>query len=216
MKKLALIPFVGIIISSCTKDSITGNGPVIAETRSLSHFTEVSVSGSTDVYITYGSSFKVEVKGYSNLLPYFDTRLVNNTLYLGYEPGVNVHNDNTEVFITMPLIKSLTTEGSGNINTSGQFDYTTEFRARVSGSGSIRFSQGQAQNFNARIEGSGNIHAFGLEAADAVITTLGSGNTEIKALNTLKVKITGSGNVYYRGVPSITADITGSGVVRPG
>lgn len=216
MKKLALILCAGILISSCSKDRITGNGPVVTETRSISNFNEVSVSGSTDVFITYGNNFKVEVKGHSNLLPYFESRLVGNTLYLGYGSDVNVHNDNTEVYITMPLIKSLTTEGSGDINTTGVFNNTTEFKARVSGSGSIRFSQAQAQSFNSRIEGSGHILAFGLEVADADITTAGSGNTEIKATNTLKVKITGSGSVYYRGTPTVTADITGSGVVRPG
>lgn len=215
MKKLVFLFSAGILMTSCSKEVIRGNGPVVTENRSLSNFTEVSVSGSTDVHITYGSSFKVEVKGHSNLLPHFESRLVNNTLYLGYEPGVNVHNDNTEVFITMPLIRSLATEGSGNINTTGQFDNTTEFKARVSGSGNIHFSQGNAQSFSAKIEGSGNIHAFGLQTADADINTTGSGNTEIKASNTLKVKITGSGSVYYRGTPTVTTDITGSGVVRP-
>ncbi len=216
MKKLVFLCCAGILIASCSKDIVRGNGPVVTETRLLSNFTEVSVSGSTNVFITYGNNFSIQVKGYSNLLPHFETRLVNNILYLGYESGVNVHNDNTEVFITMPLIRSLSTEGSGDINTTGQFDYTDEFRARVMGSGSIGFSKGNAQRFISKIEGSGNIHAFGLETAEADITTSGSGNTEISASSTLKVKITGSGNVYYRQTPSITAEITGSGVVRPG
>ncbi len=215
MKKLMIILSAGFIISSCSKDLIRGNGPVITETRSVSNFNEVSVSGSTDVFITQGAAFSVEIKGYSNLLPHFETRLVNNTLYLGYENGTNVQNDNTEVFITMPSISGLSTAGTGNITTTGIFDHVSSFNARVAGSGSIYFSEGSAQQFSSVIEGSGNILAFGMQAVEAETRTTGSGNTEITATSKLKVKITGSGNVYYKSTPLITADISGSGVVQP-
>lgn len=215
MKKLVLILFAGIIISSCSKERITGNGPVVTENRSLSNFNAVSVSGSTDVYITYGSNYKVEVKGYSNLLSHFESRLVNNTLYLGYESGVNVHNDNTEVFITMPALGGLQLAGSGNISTTGNFAGNTNFETRIEGSGNITIAQGSTQNFNSSITGSGNVYAFGMVATNAETNTTGSGNTEITVTNQLKVKIEGSGNVYYRGTPTVVANITGSGVVAP-
>jgi len=112
MKKNVFVVFAAVMLTliSCSKERITGNGSVITETRNINNFKSVSVSGSTNVYITEGAVFKVEVKGYNNLLPYFETKLVNTTLELGYKENTNVRNDNTEVFITMPVLESLVQE----------------------------------------------------------------------------------------------------------
>jgi hypothetical protein len=200
---------------SCSKERIRGNGSVATEQRTTGNFSKVYNSGSTDVYITQGSVYKVEVRGYSNLLPYFETRLENGTLKLGYRPGVNVSNDNTEVFITMPALDGLQLAGSGNISTAGNFTGSSNFESRIDGSGNITIAQGSTQNFNSSITGSGNIYAFGMIAGLAETNTVGSGNTEITATNQLRVRIEGSGNVYYRSTPSVIANITGSGVVAP-
>lgn len=217
MKKnmFIVIACVMLALLSCNKEKLSGNGSISTQERNLSNFTAVSVSGSTNVYITQGATFKVEVKGYSNLLTYFETKLVNSTLELGFKANTNVKNDNTEVFITMPVLESLSSEGSGNISTSGIFAGNTNFNARTSGSGNINFSQGATQNFYSSFEGSGNIYAIDMIANKAETNITGSGNTEITANATLKVKIDGSGNVYYRGTPVITTTITGSGAVIP-
>jgi len=217
MKRIIALVSVSstFLFASCTKESISGNGSTITETRSISNFTAVSASGSTNVYITQGATFKVEVKGYSNLLPYYETKLSSGILQLGYKQDVNVKNDNTEVFITMPALTGIQLTGSGNIDATGNFTGNMDFNARLSGSGNISIEQGSAQNFYSKIEGSGNINALNFVASKAEATIDGSGNTEVTASTQLKVKITGSGNVYYRGTPVITTQISGSGVVVP-
>lgn len=217
MKRGIGITMISAILafSSCTKERISGHGSVTTESRNISGFTAVSAAGSTNIYIAQGAAFKVEVKGYSNLLPYYETKLVNNTLQLGFKEDVNVKNDNTEVFITMPSLNGISLAGSGNISTSGTFPNVTDFNSRIEGSGNIEFSNGTCSNFYATIEGSGNIKALNMLADKAETNTTGSGNTEITANTQLKVKITGSGNVYYRGTPVITTNISGSGAVIP-
>ncbi len=217
MKRISVLFALTAIlaISSCTKERIRGGGPITTETRNVTGFTAVSVAGSTNVYITQGAVFKVEVKGYSNLLPYFETKLVNNTLQLGFKQDVNVKNDNTDVYISMPALNGLSLSGSGNISTTGIFNGNTDFNARIDGSGNIHFSSGTAQQFNARIAGSGNIKAIDMVANKSDIRIDGSGNTEITTTNELKVIINGSGNVYYRGTPVISTQISGSGAVLP-
>lgn len=205
-----------VALVSCSKERLKGNGSVVTETRNVSGFTSVSASGSTNVFITQGAAFNVTVKGYGNLLPHYETRVVGNTLELGFESNVSVKNDNTEVFITMPsVLVGLSLAGSGNISTTGIFAAGTDFNAKVAGSGSIYFSAGTATNFKSTIDGSGNIYTLNMVADKADVTTTGSGNTEITANSQLKVRISGSGNVYYFGTPVITANITGSGAVLP-
>jgi hypothetical protein len=52
-----------------------------------------------------------------------------------------------------------------------------------------------------------------IEAGSVTTNTSGSGNTTVKVVNALDVRISGSGNVYYRGNPSVNANISGSGKV---
>jgi hypothetical protein len=217
MKKGFLFATAAVIVllSSCSKERIRGNGSVVTETRNVNAFNKVSNSGSTEVYITQGAAFKVEVRSYSNLLSYFETKLDNGTLKLGYRNGVNVSNDNTEVFITMPALTGLRLDGSGNIDAAGNFSGNSSFEATISGSGNIRIAQGSANNFNSSISGSGNIYAFGMIAGVVETNTIGSGNTEITATNQLRAKIVGSGNVYYKNTPIVSVEISGSGQVLP-
>ena len=200
---------------SCSKEMISGNGAITIDSRNIRNFTAISASGSTNVFILKGTVFKVEVRGYSNLLPYYETILVNNTLHVGYKKNVYIKNDNIEVFITLPVLNSLVLSGSGSITTYGSFNGNTDFVASVSGSGNIHFSSGTTQNIYAKVDGSGGIYMLNMIADNADATIVGSGKTEITANSRLKANIIGSGKISYRGTPVITTSITGSGTVLP-
>jgi hypothetical protein len=217
MKLIMRLCAICVIVSSasCTKDHVKGSGSVVTEQRNLSGFTSISSSGSSKVYVSRGSQFSVEVRGYANLLPYFETKVLNNELRLGYKDNVSVKNDNTEIYVTLPLLDGLRLSGSGDIRTSGDFPLVANFNSSISGSGNIYYSDGSAGFCTLSISGSGNMNMIGLKADKAETTTSGSGNTEISVATHLKVKISGSGNVYYRGNPIIVTNISGSGDVIP-
>jgi hypothetical protein len=217
MKSIMRLSAICVILSltSCSKEYIKGEGSVVTEQRNLTGFTSVLASGSSKVYIDEGTQFSVQVRGYGNLLPHYETRLVNNELQLGFKNNVSIKNDNTEVHITLPVLDGLKISGSGDIRTTGNFPHVTSFNMQVSGSGNIFFSDGSTADFRSSISGSGNIYALGLLSDNAETTTSGSGNTEVSAASHLKVKISGSGNVYYRGNPIIVTNISGSGDVIP-
>jgi hypothetical protein len=191
MKHLITAVFMIAALTSCKKENVIGNGNTLTELRPLTGFTRVEVEGSTDVTVSQGSTFKVEVKAYSNLLPQLETKVVNGVLKIVYKTGTSVSNDNSEVTITMPAL--------------------TKFIA--SGSSKVDIASGSADNFEAVILGSANIHAFGFTAKDARITIEGSGDAKLSVTEKLYARITGSGTVYYKGNASVTSDITGSGKV---
>lgn len=216
MKNLIFINLVLAVLltaSACNGDRISGNGIITSEERSINNFTGVTVEGSTDVTVVKGANFKVKVIGYSNLIPYFETKVVNGNLVLGFKDHVNIRHDNTEVTVTMPTLNSLTTYGSGNITSTGAFTGNDDFEASISGSGNIKIEQGSAKNFFTSISGSGDVNAFGFSSEKAKVNIAGSGNANVSASDNLTVKIAGSGNVYYKGTPSVTANISGSGAV---
>ena len=200
---------------SCKKERISGHGHVRTEARAVTNFTKIHTLGATDVFINQGTDFKVEVSGYGNLIPFFETNLLNDILTLGYRDNVKVKNDNVKVYITLPVLKGLSISGSGNINATGTFSNVPVFETNIYGSGNIYFSYGTTQDYFSTIPGSGNVHSFGMLAENTNITISGSGNQEATVSNNLKVNIAGSGNVYYKGNPVINARISGSGAIIP-
>jgi hypothetical protein len=204
-----------LLFTGCSKEKISGSGSIITQQRSESNFTGISMSGANNVHVTKGAAFNVEIRGYSNLLSYYETRVVNSILRLGYKNDVNVRNDNIEVYVTLPVLNSLSIAGSGNIDVAGSFDSTNSFEINIAGSGNISLQQGITKNFSSTISGSGNILAFGITAQNATINISGSGNTEITATSLLDVTISGSGDVYYKGNPVITSHVSGSGSIIP-
>ena len=205
-----------IMLASCSKERVSGSGQITTEDRPVSNFTKVSTNGSTNVHISKGANFSVQVKGYSNLLPYFETKLRNNTLEVGYRNGTNVRNDNLEVFVTMPSFEGANISGSADIDVKGVF-ISNVVDVSISGSGNIDIEGGTAQTLDADMSGSGNIRAFGLTADKADVSISGSGTAEVKAVTRLKANISGSGSVYYKGTPTVESSVSGSGklVHRP-
>lgn len=217
MKKqfLVLVACISMALMSCEKERISGSGTITAENRTVSGFTGVRVEGDVKVFITQGNSFTVQVKDYSNLLPYFETELDGTVLELGFKDDTHVSNSRTEVSITLPVLQYLRIDGSGSIDVSGTFASVNQFDAVISGSGEIGIQNAAAATFKTDINGSGNIKAFGMIAGIAHTQTTGSGNTQLTATDKLNAKIVGSGNVYYKGTPLVQVDITGSGKVLP-
>lgn len=209
---MVLAVAMALVFTSCEKDNITGRGSVKTETRELNAFTKVSVEGSTGIHITKGNDFEVSVKAYNNLLPYLITRVENGTLVVKYENTANVRGDNSEVFITMPVLNGLSTKGSGNIDVKGTFEHTPVFSAGISGSADISIENALAEKFQLSISGSGDFKSFGLSVTEADVSISGSGDVELTVNEKLKAKISGSGNIYYKGNPTAIEDnISGSG-----
>jgi hypothetical protein len=192
MKHLTGAVLFMIALASCKKDNVTGIGTTKTETRQLIDFSKVEVEGSTDVTVTTGNSFRVEVTAYSNLLSLLETKVVNGTLKIGYKSGSSVLNDNSRVTITMPLLSKFTTSGNSD----------------------IELTNGAADNFEAIVTGASTVKGFGFTAREAHVKIEGSGSVQLSVTDKLQAKIVGSGVVTYQGNPAVLSDITGTGKVQ--
>jgi hypothetical protein len=193
MKKFITAATVILIaFTSCKKETVVGNGPIERELRSVAGFSKVNVSGKTGVTITYGTSFNVEVKAYRNLLPSLETKLNGDMLTIGYKSGTSIGNDNSEVFITMPLLTKFFTAGDSKIS----------------------INSGTVNDFEAVITGASKIEGLGFTAKNAKVTIEGSGAASFFVTDKLDARITGSGIIYYKGNAVVTSIIAGSGKVE--
>lgn len=202
---------VVICFSACKKDRLTGNGNLISETRNLGQFTGISSSGATPIEVKYGIEFSVVVKGSSNIVPHYTTRIVNNVLHIGFE-RVNVSRDDVEVILTMPTLSKIDLSGSTEVEIEGGFPAIANLNVSISGSGKVEADNAmQIDNVKVDISGSGVVafEAVTSKTADADIS--GSGSLRLQVQDRIKAKISGSGKVYYKGNPIIQQDISGSG-----
>lgn len=213
MKTLVFIGLFAAVLTSCSKERLEANGNKITDVRKPGTFDGVSSSGSNRVYISQGEEFHVELRGSSNLVSHFETKVRGNTLELGYK-NASVSDDDIEVYITMPELEFLALTGSGEMSVRGDFPSKEKFNLRISGSGDIELhDELEVKNADIDLSGSGKAELENLHAENADIDISGSGDVKVSVSAHLRSRISGSGQVFYRGNPELDSNITGSGKV---
>lgn len=214
-------------------NSISGNGNLKTETRSISDIHGVRTSGSIDIEIKAGSSYSVIVEDDENLLPYIITEVNDGVVDIHYKDNYSINSDHAKVTVIAPSLDKITTSGSGNINGVGTIRSSSGIEFNLSGSGDIDADvdapsvkvtgsgsgdiklRGRTKDFDCRVSGSGDINCAGLQSENTSIKISGSGDAHVFASVSLKASTSGSGDVYYSGNPQ-TPEIhtSGSGTVQ--
>ena len=151
---LALLAVV-LLVTAC---SVTrGSGQLTTESRPVSGFTKVELSGTGELTIEKTGTESLSISAEDNLLPRLTSEVSNGTLSLGTEP-------NTTIVPTKPITYSLTVKdlnglavsGSGNIQV--QNVTTAALSIEISGSGTIT-AGGAVNDQDLEISGSGRYQA---------------------------------------------------------
>lgn len=236
MKNLLFVLFA--CATTCTfaqMERIEGNGNVRKETRQVSNFTGILLSGSINVDVTYGDSKNVTVEGDENLLPYIETVVENGNLVVKTRDKVNVKSKNRLiVHAALTRVDRLRVSGSGNITGNGDFSNDgkadisvsgsgniniamssfSETKINISGSGNVVLKGKSTNNIDATISGSGNIDCSDVICNDVFARVSGSGNIKVYANKSIEARVSGSGNIYYKGsATNINLKSSGSGKI---
>lgn len=213
MRTILIAALISILSISCTKERISADGNIMTEVRNPGTFIGVHSSGSNPITITYGTEYKVEIKGSGNLIPRYKTQIFNGTLNLGYE-FVRIGKDDIEVFVTMPALNHVSMSGSGKLNINGIFPAQAQFRLTISGSSDTKVNgEMLSDDVNVNISGSGDADLEKIQAKTGDVRISGSGDTRLSVQNLLKARISGSGKVFYTGNAAVDSEISGSGTV---
>jgi hypothetical protein len=214
MRKIIMFNFIAIfLITSCNKNRLTPNGRIVTETRDVNNFTGIITDAANIVRINYGSEFKIEVKGSSNLIPYFKSYVTNKELYLKFN-GAIINRDDIEVFITMPDLKQISLNGPNKVYVNGVFKPNSSMYLELNGTGKISFADNNTVDFlNVSISGSADALLEKLKCKHADISISGSGMAHIAVDDYLKASISGDGKIYYTGSPVVNSQVSGSGLV---
>jgi hypothetical protein len=215
MKRLAFTLLSAALFSAVTI-SVSAQ-ETSTQTRQVSGFTSIASGGPFNVHIKMDGTESVKVEADTKYINEIETVVEGNTLRIKfkgreYRQYNNIHK--AEVYVSAKSLNGLTNSGSGQMSVDGTITTSGEFKAVLSGSGSINTSV-KSGELHAVLSGSGSIKING-RTGDADLVISGSGQIEGKDLKTESTKavITGSGNVYVAAEKSVSAHITGSGSVN--
>lgn len=227
-----LLLVTALAISACNARIIRGSGDLITETRQVSNFDRITLSGSGEVIVIQGGSESLTIETDGNIMEHIKAEVEGGTLRLGFEEGYNLISPTRLIFsVGVDDLTGLTISGSGDFE-SDQIE-TSRLEATVSGSGDVQITDLSASEVVARISGSGEIDLAGDVAVQDItisgsgkylagdicsqsvrITVSGSGDATVCANDTLDITISGSGSVNYYGRPSINSTGSGSGRIN--
>lgn len=225
---------VTVMTLSCTCHQVyphvKGSGDPASEKRHPGEFNSVELKIPAEVFISAGNEHSVLIEADSNLIPLLTTDIRSKTLTLQSKKNISLSKNKIKIFIEMPVIKKLTTMGSGNIYVddvfkndylslkimgSGNITIGTEtgiLESQIYGSGNLKL-EGKAEKHKIDIRGSGDVLSKDLETDICNIRIMGSGNSYVKVNRVLDVNVSGSGDVYFSGSPSVSKTIRGSGKI---
>ncbi len=204
------------------------------ETRDVTGFTKVSFGVPGNLYVHFGSGYKVDLEGDKELIAEIETEVNNGRLVIKKDNWMGMSNKKVTVNITMPSIEGLAVSGSGqaeiseavkagdldlSVSGSGKLFINTltveNLECGISGSGDIIVNgTGSAGTAEIGISGSGNYTGESLKIKSAEIHISGSGSCLCNVSETMEAHVSGSGNITYTGNPRIDARVSGSGRVR--
>ena len=214
---------------------VTPSGETVTETREVTSFDSVSLTGIGTLTIKPGSTASLTVKADKNLMPFIKTEVVGSELEISINAGARIlkwgGSDDPVYELTAPSIIGITNTGSGTIEGgpfsggsftiddtgSGAIDLgdvdVLSLNTEITGSGKVSIGGGVTGAQVVEVSGSGSFEAPDLESKVATVRVSGSGSVELWATEGLDANVSGSGGVSYWGTPRITEESSGSGKI---
>ena len=198
-----------LIVGACAIVGERGSGSMATESRDVSGFDQVDLSGSGTVLIAVTGTESLTIEAEDNILPLLTTEVRNGRLELGSKQNISPTREIVYT-ITVVSLEAVAVSGSGSV-TATNID-AEAFNVEISGSGTV-VPEGVSESLDLSISGSGVFEGEALLSAAGTVSVSGSGDAVVNVTDDLDVKVSGSGNVEYLGDPRVSVSISGSGDV---
>jgi len=234
--KIFYIFTLSVLISGCIfpvrYTQVLGSGEVITETRRVSGFNVVELSGIGTLIIEQGSKESLEITAEDNMLKYLNSDVSGRTLRLSVDDYVSIEPTEEIIYhLTVKNLERIEISGLGNIEIEDL--ETSELDFNISGSGNAYIGNLQADSLNLEVSGLGNVEIGGsvedqrielsgagnynaevIQSSKARVDISGTGKAVLWVENELDVDLSGMGNLQYYGSPILSVDISGVGTVK--
>lgn len=203
------LAFVALLsASACT----AGSGNPGQETRQVSGFDAIDVSGPFRVSVQVGPAATLELRGDDNVVPKIEAEVGDSTLHLAV-PGRIVTKLPLEATITLPSLVQLDASGAATVTADGLSGEHVE----VGAAGATRITlTGHVDAIDIGAAGASTVEAGALTAVRARVDASGASTVEVAARESLHADASGASTVRYHGSPAdLRRDVSGASTIEP-
>jgi Putative auto-transporter adhesin, head GIN domain len=192
----------------------TGSGNVVSESRNVSGFTKIDLTGAGEVTIDQNGTEALTIEAEDNLMPKVTSEVVDGTLRLGERSNLISLTKPVKYRVSVKDLTGLMISGSGTV-TAAKIT-SSRLAVDINGSGRVT-AGGTVENQDLMISGSGDYQAKDLQTKITTVKISGSGDAAVSVSDSLDIQMSGSGKLtYYGNPPQVTQQISGSGRVSKG
>ncbi|MCK5086556.1 MAG: DUF2807 domain-containing protein [Melioribacteraceae bacterium] len=211
LKLFFLLVFTFLFVGCHYSNGIKGNGEVVKETRAISEFSKLDVSGVFDVTVNLGAEPSLVIEAEENLLKYIITKNKGDKLILDTKKNINPQKP-LKVYITTYSMDDL--DASGACNVTIEKINSASFNADISGACNVELS-GETKSFSADVSGAINLEADKLKAEKVNVDASGAASAEVYASESLYADASGASNIKFSGNPTdVKSDVSGAGSIE--
>lgn len=222
-KESFIFPIIPILpVSSDDINPSIQPNPVIQKAAKASEygiFTELKISGASDVVIIQGNKCGVRLEGDTYGLSLADVENKNGTLVISTKSNKNKSYD-LKFYITVNDLKKIDVSGASTIHTEGTL-IQEKLTIKSAGASELHLSlknetlilntsgasdvtlKGNCQSFDLDASGATNLEALSFEAQNATIQCSGASDLKLNVKGELSIDVSGASDVKYKGNPSI-------------
>lgn len=237
MKKLAFFSLVILVFASGCREFSSrrerGSGNIQSQTRSVSGFHSVDVSGAIDIYVKQDSVTSVKVEADDNILQYVEVHSEGSTLNIYTSGGIRLRpSRKIKVYISNPVYQSFEASGACSITGESRIVSTETLRisltgasdgkleidaprviASVTGASNVNL-RGRTKDFEADASGASGIDSFELLTENTHVDLSGASHAEVYASVSLGGDASGASHVDYRGNATVSVSKSGASSVN--
>lgn len=210
-----------VFASSCTDISgrrVRGTGNITSETRKVSGFRNIDVSGAIDVYVKQDSVTSVKVDADDNIQQYIQVHSNGSTLEIYMDRGLRIRTSRKiKVYISNPTFDGFEISGASSVIGENEINSNERIRLQLSGASEGRLDinapgvtvdiagassanlRGRTKDLEANASGASKIRAFDLLSENANVDVNGASHADIYASVSLNGEASGASGVNYSG-----------------
>ena len=221
MKNVFLFALVILVLASGCRGfgkGERGSGHILSDTRSVTGFNSIDVSGAIDVYVKQDSSTSVKVEADDNLLQYVEVYTDNSTLVIKTRRGMWIRPTNSiKVYVSNPVYREFEVSGASSIHSENEITSGETLRVGLTGAsnGKLEFNaprisvdlsgasdltiRGRTKDFEGGATGASQIRCFDLLTENADVKASGASGVEVFASVRIIPHASGASSISYKG-----------------
>jgi hypothetical protein len=199
-----------LLLTACDLEAVEGSGNLKTETRPVSKFTAIDLSGIGQLILERTGTESLTVTADDNLLPLFKSEVKTGTLSLFTESGKRPSR-RAVYKVSVAELKKIDVSGAASIEATRLEGDRLAIDISGAATGNLA---GRVDELKISVSGAGSFDAAALQAKRAEVSVSGAGKVIVNASDELHASVSGAGTILYIGSPKLTTEVSGVGSIK--